>query len=159
MFRIPTGKIMKINPDLHIPGVNGIKNGSADKKAQGAGAFSKLLDQMSETGASRQTNDTAPVFNTPFVQNPVQSSAQSDALAAGSEAIQLIEHLSVMLTQNSDPAYNLQPMAAALKDEVSALTELRDALPAEDPLRGAIDEISALSMVASMKIERGDFSP
>ncbi len=154
---------MKINPDLYIPGANGVKAGSEGRKSSEAGTFSNLLDQLSASGAANGKDQAQSIFETGATSGimqeaPVHTSAQADALAAGSQALELLDHLGAMLQQMDSSNSSLDSVASALEDEVGMLADYKETLEINDPLRGAIDEIGVMSIVASMKIERGDFS-
>jgi hypothetical protein len=150
---------MKINPDFHIPEAARVKDGGKAGEVSGSSSFSSLLDQMSSEPSSVNVQEPGVVPDAPpMFQNAVTSAEHADALAAGEQALELIEHLEAMLTGSGNSDAGVGSVASALEDTTRDLVQIRDSLDAQDPLRGAIDEIGILSVVASMKIERGDFS-
>ncbi len=149
---------MKINNDFHIPEAVGLNDKNSSAKVDGAGSFSKLLEQASSSPsvADLQEPGMSPEAASMF-QATLTGADQADALASGEYALELIEHLGAMLANTGSDSAGLKPVASALESTSRNLMDMRDNLDAHDPLRGAIDEIGVLSVVTSMKIERGDF--
>jgi len=154
---------MKIIPDFHTLGLGDVKkSASADKTADtdrtdGPGTFSDLLNRISTTQSKTMTQNAGQITG-PAFQNPVPASEQADALAAGEQALALMQHLSTILMGADNSMDDFDPVAKALDSSTRDLLEMRDALDPHDPLRNTIDEIGVMSVVASMKIERGDFN-
>jgi len=150
---------MKINTDFHIQEAAGLKDRNTDGKVNGAGSFSNLLEQLSTTDGASDVQMTGLMPEaSPLFQSTVQSAEQADAMSTGEQALELLEHLGVLLTKTDNDGTGIGPVASALESSISELLDRRDSLDVQDPLRGAIDEIGVLSVVASMKIDRGDFS-
>jgi hypothetical protein len=88
---------------------------------------------------------------------PSLSPHQDEALAAGEDALRLLEHYEALLTGPNLDASSLDTVAEALAEQTEGLRNLRDRLDMHDPLREAIDSIGVLTVVESAKIIRGDY--
>ena len=52
----------------------------------------------------------------------------------------------------------LQPLVEALEDGTTTLLDIREQLPADDPLAVLIDRVTTVSYIETEKYRRGDYS-
>ncbi len=150
---------MKINPDFPIPGTGSLKDTTGNKETSGTNSFSDVLDQVSAKRSADVAHSTATHLEAQSLfNNPLPSAAQTDAIGAGEHALDLLDHLSGILMEHNSIEGGLDTVATALDSNTRDLVQIRDTLDAQDPLRNALDEIAIMSVVTSMKIERGDFN-
>lgn len=147
---------MKIQSDHYNISPGGETTGVSKGReiVKDADAFSEILK-----GAAG-SHETVPASNTTGVadlQFPTLSSAQSDVLAIGDQALNLLEHCSAVLENPDLPDTVLGSVATALSEQAVELKNIRDGLDIYDPLRNTIDSIGVLSVVESAKINRGDY--
>ncbi len=150
---------MKINADFPIPGTGSLKDTAGNKETSGTSSFSDVLDQVSIKNSDKVTPGTATHLEAqPLFDNHIPSTAQADAIGAGEHALDILDHFSSMLTGHDSIEGGIDTVASALDSNTRDLAQIRDTLDAQDPLRSALDEIAVMSVVTSMKIERGDFN-
>ncbi len=130
------------------------KAGSTGK----AGSFSSLLEKASGAFSTEKAGAATGPQPGIGLAGPFFSPLQQQAVETGEEALALLEHCGCLLEQHGSAGQSLlDTVASALDSSAEDLVSARDALDAGDPLRAALDEIAVMSVVASMKIGRGDF--
>lgn len=150
---------MKIIPDFHNINTGSTRNTIGSRAEKNSGRFSSILNQTVETQGSCGVREASHMTQSaPVFANPVISPGQAHVLSTGEQALDLLEHCGSMLGNDSITGGMLEQVAKALDGKVQDLMQVRNTMDHQNPLRGAMDEIGAMSVVASMKIERGDFS-
>lgn len=150
---------MKIIPDLHNVNAAGTSKTTDSRAEKNSGRFSAILDHAVGTQRSSSTWKTPDIAQAvPAFTRPAISPDQAHVLSTGEQALDLLEHCGAMLADGNITDGMLEPVARALDSKVRDLMQAADTIDRQDPLRGAICEIGVMSVVASMKIERGDFS-
>ncbi len=149
---------MKIDSDFQSISTKGVNDTVRKCDAGVEGTFSSLLRESNVNSSPHA--GTAPVTMQagPAMETPVFSAGQRDAIAAGEQALALLEHCGFMLSDSEFSSGTIEPVREALDTCTQDLVHARDVLDSQDPLRHALDEIGIMSVVASIKLERGDFS-
>ena len=132
--------------------------GPRQQGAKGTG-FSELLR---ESLTAQGPGGAAPVAPPPPLGGvtPLQrtmSPEQARAAAVSGDALELLDHLSGLLSTPDLSPSALDQVADALEEKAAELISARDALPKGDPLRRQANEAGVLSAVEAYKIRRGDY--
>ncbi|WP_181447963.1 hypothetical protein [Dissulfurirhabdus thermomarina] len=138
-------KIHDIRPEIPIPA------GERPAAKPGKGDFAAALEQAA---AKAGAPDAAPAGG-PVAPAAAPDAAAQAALAVGEETLGLLDHIGGLFR---DPAVSGKEMRAAadgLSERLDDLRELRDRLPATDPLRGLLDDIGVLAAVEEALLRRG----
>lgn len=152
---------MKINNEV-LKLQSGEKLNQTQSRSGGpgkAGSFSSFLEKASGSFSTEKAGDVAAPQPGAGIANPVFSPVQQQAMETGEEALALLEHCGCLLEQHGSTGESLlDTVASALDSKAGDVVSARDALETGDPLRAALDEIAVMSVVASIKIDRGDFN-
>ncbi len=130
----------------------------ASKEPQGKGTrFAEILQGNLAPEPATGTNSAAAP---PPLSGVAPALEPSQAAAAGisSDALDLLDHLSGLLSAPEVSPSALEQVADALEQKAEELMAARDSLSDGDPLRRQANEAGILSAVEAYKIRRGDYS-
>ncbi len=99
----------------------------------------------------------SPVVEAPAPAAAVSPSVRLQGLSLSESAIDLLDSLSrglADLTLNSD---DLTPLVDSLEMDSTALLDVKEQLPKDDPLARLIDRVTAVTYVEVEKFRRGDY--
>jgi hypothetical protein len=152
-------KISDIDPRLKQVGGKSGPRPEGTEKAD----FDKSLQEAVRTGGGDTvslsgTSSQAPssIYGPPPAVAP-EELIRSQAELAADRALNLLDAYQAAL---ADPKRSLKSMAPLVKDleeEVTRLQEGLGSLPAGDPLRPILSRIAVVSMVETVKFNRGDY--
>jgi len=131
------------------------KSRSSAKKVSGDIPFSALLaDQIQAPIETSASEDIKPV--------PANSNLSAAARTTG---ITLTEQTIDFLTSYGDALANLNldpeailPLVEAMETGTTSLLDLKEQLPADDPLAELLDRVAAVAYLEAEKYRRGDYS-
>ncbi len=147
---------MKIQ-DL-FPKITESSNNTRQSKEQGEKVTKSFANILQET-ASSPSKDACPVVSgAPLIDTSNLTPAQDAALTVGHQTLDLLNHYESLLTNMNFSQDGMKPLSHALATQSDQLGNLRNELDKDDPLRDTIERIRVLSMVESIKLDRGDYN-
>lgn len=157
---------MKI--DLYGIGPAGGASGPVKKDNRGAidTPFSTYMekqlakDQQENISPVNQVPSTGPFIDPLTAATPldvVQTTTQTNAISLGNDTLEVLEHLSSLLSTPNVGSNTLGPLADTLSRQIEDIKDARNGLAPNDPLRDTLDAIGAISAVEVAKIKNGDY--
>ena len=143
---------MNINP-LTGQRVSDKKSTSKAKSSQGTSFFDLLADQLQppeETPAVQSAEATTPTGQIP-------AELRLAGLAVSENTIDLLESFSEALGNLNLSVTDLLPLIEALEGETTTLLDIKEQLPAHDPLAQLIDRVTTVGLIEATKFRRGDY--
>ncbi|MCX5865414.1 MAG: hypothetical protein NTW42_10150 [Deltaproteobacteria bacterium] len=141
-------KITAITPGQQD--ISTIGKGSAS--ATGA-SFQEILAQELAAAKSPATTGIATVS----AAAPIPAALKLDGLTLTEDTINTLEKFSAALGNPAFSAQDLEPFAAALENDTAALVNLKNQLPANNPLSSLLERVATASYVEATKLRRGDY--
>lgn len=145
--------------------INNISKGNRVKAKESSGSKKKaapgFLDLL--TGQLEPTAETAPTTGTKAAgaateTAKVPAELRLRGLHASEDTIDMLESFARGLADLDLDADALQPLVEALEDGTTTLLDIREQLPADDPLAVLIDRVTTVSYIETEKYRRGDYS-
>jgi len=126
------------------------------KKAATAGdlSFFGLLESQLEPPV-----ETAPAEKTKATSESSQASASTrfEGLTLGEQAIDILDSLAEGLGNLELAAEDLGPLVEALEEDMTTILNIKEQLPADDPLAILLDRVAAVAFMETEKFRRGDY--
>jgi len=129
-------------------------SGKADNS--GEATFSKLLDSKllpPQVAAIPEPSAVAPVLET----TPVSLEVRIGGLAIAEDTMSVLDAYSGALSNLAYPSKELEPYISDLEERISALHDIKNQFPSDDPLVSLLDKVGAVTVVQIAKYRRGDF--
>lgn len=143
---------MKINP---LTGQRLSDNRPVDKgKSTRASSFIDLLaDQLLPPEEAQALTPT----EAPLSETRVPAELRLTGLTVSENTIDLLESFGQALADLRLTARDLQPLIEALEGDTTTLLDIKEQLPANDPLAQLIDRVATISVIEAEKYRRGDY--
>ena len=143
---------MKIN-DLKNQRVTG-KSTTKKSKVDKTNAFFDLLAGQLEPPA-----ETTPAMQTTALTETTGPPAGTrfDGVQLSESSINLLEAFSRALGNLDLKSEDLAPLVKALEEDTTALLDIKEQLPLDDPLARLIDRVTTISYIETEKFRRGDY--
>ena len=141
-------KITAITPGQQDVSTIGKGSASASRAS-----FQDILAQELAAAKSPATTGIATVS----AAAPIPAALRLDGLTLTEDTISTLEKFSTALGNPAFSAQDLEPFAAALEDETTALVNLKNQLPANNPLSSLLERVATVSYVEATKLRRGDY--
>jgi hypothetical protein len=116
-------------------------------------SFQEILAQ--ELAAAKSTATPTMAVASPVA--PIPAALKLDSLTLAEDAISTLEKFRTALGNPAFSAQDLEPFAAALEDETTALVSLKNQLPTNNPLASLLERVATASYVEATKLRRGDY--
>ena len=110
---------------------------------------SELLSVSSSAAAGSATQISSASQDTPGLR--------IESLSVAEATINSLESFGSALNNLRLPAEDLEPLVEALEEETGSILDLKEKLPAEDPLAILLDRVATVSYVEAAKYRRGDY--
>lgn len=144
---------MKINQTPGQPPV--VTTGRTQSPTGGSSNFQQMLAARLATVS--ESSQTAAVSPTPPVEALVGPALRLASLDLTESAIDTLESFGAALGNTGIDPDGLEPFIAALEDETAALLDIKQHLPAEDPLAKMLEQVATVTFLESSKFRRGDY--
>lgn len=144
---------MKINEHLQSQPTTTQKQ-SAGSLAAGLDFQGLLAGELQKTAAGQSAQAAGEVASSPSVEPAVRL----EGLAATEETIGNLEAFAGALGDGRVNAKALEPFASALEEDTVALLNVKNQLPATDPLSQVLERVATVAYLESAKYRRGDYS-
>lgn len=130
-------------------------NKTTGKKTTSETNFKDLLtNQAQQAGASGQVTESGTIAPSP----PISAALRLEGLQLSEKTINTLESFGAALENVSLASEDLEPFVAALEEETTALLDLQEELPQEDPLAKLLNRIATVTYLETEKYRRGDYS-
>ena len=130
----------------------GSRSGQA---ANGGGDFQQVLESHMHTAVAVDAPSALAGVSAP---PPIDPALKVSALELCDRAINQLESYQQVLGNLSIKAADLEPHVSALEERVIGLLELKEQLPAGDPLAQVLDRVSTSCYLETVKFRRGDYT-
>lgn len=125
-----------------------------NKSTQGTSFFDLFTDQLQPSVESQPTT-AAQELQASEMQIPAE--LRLTGLSVSENTIDLLESFSEALENLQLTTQDLLPLIEALEGGTTTLLDIKDQLPAHDPLAQLIDRVATISVIESEKFRRGDY--
>ncbi|RJX31431.1 MAG: hypothetical protein C4531_07600 [Desulfurivibrio sp.] len=143
---------------MKITNLQGLQNiGQAEQKRSKplSGAdFKDLLDAELLSGVSSAAAGSATQISS---AGQVPIGLRIESLSVAETTINSLESFGSALNDLRLPAEDLEPLVEALEEEAGSILDLKEKLPAGDPLAKLLDRVATVSYVEAAKYRRGDY--
>ncbi len=116
--------------------------------------FKDLLDaellSVSSSSKLEHTSGVSPV-------GQLAAGLRIESLSVAEATIDSLESFGSALNNLELPTEDLEPYITALEEETGSILDLKDKLPAEDPLAKLLDRVATVSYIEVAKYRRGDY--
>ncbi len=143
---------MNINP-LTGQRVADRKSTSKAKSTQGTSFFDLLTDQLQPP----EENQSVTSAEAATTEGQIPAELRLAGLSVSENTIDLLESLGEALGNLNFTMSDLQPLIEALEGETTTLLDIKEQLPAHDPLAQLIDRVTTVSVIEARKFRRGDY--
>ena len=143
---------MIINP-LTGQRVSDKKSTSKAKSSQGTSFFDLLADQLHSPEETHAVESTTALTTA----GQIPTELRLTGLTVSENTIDLLESFSEALGNLNLPATDLLPLIEALEGEATTLLDIKEQLPAHDPLAQLIDRVTTIGLIEAAKFRRGDY--
>jgi len=116
-------------------------------------SFQEILAQ--ELAAAKSTATTG--IATVSAAAPIPAALKLDGLTLTEDTINTLEKFGTALGNPAFSAQDLEPFATALENDTAALVNLKNQLPANNPLSSLLERVATASYVEATKLRRGDY--
>ncbi len=130
---------------------------SASKKttANSSNDFMRILGNhlspTEEVTPPGETVETSP-------QSPIPTKLRLTGVSLSENAINMLESYSKALGDLHLNSEDLAPLIDALEGDTTALLDIKEQIPANDPLAQLIDRVATISYLETEKYRRGDYN-
>jgi len=130
-------------------------NKTTNRKTTTETNFKDLLDNhVQPTDANQSVSGTNAVTAAPAISATVRL----EGLQLSEKAIDTLASFGAALNDNSIASQDLEPYVNAMEEETSALLDLQEELPQDDPLSKLLNRIATVTYLESAKYRRGDYN-
>jgi hypothetical protein len=140
--------------------INGLKNQriaakgkSGKEKVKDSGFFDLLAGELAPPAATVSVPESGVVPET----STLPLGIRLNGVRLSESSIDLLEHFGRALGNLELKADDLAPMVQALEGDTTALLDIREQLPPDDPLARLIDQVTTISYIETEKFRRGDY--
>jgi hypothetical protein len=116
--------------------------------------FKNLLDSQLQSITSFPAAGAATQIS---AASSVPTALRIESLSVAEATINSLESFGTALNNLRLPADDLAPLVEALEEETGSILDLKEKLPAGDPLAKLLDRVASLSYVEAAKFRRGDY--
>ena len=113
-----------------------------ESKLQGVG----MVHNLQETSLSQPVTGGVP------------AALRLDSLSLAEQTMSTLEQFETGLQNPAFQAHELEPLVANLELNTAAILDLKQQLPADDPLNRLVDRVAAVAYVEVYKFRRGDYA-
>ncbi len=125
-----------------------------NKSTQSTSFFDLLADQLQPAVESQPTTEAQGLQATE-IQIPAE--LRLAGLSVSENTIDLLESFSEALENLQLTTQDLLPLIEALEGDTTTLLDIKEQLPAHDPLAQLIDRVATISVIEAEKFRRGDY--
>ncbi|MCB2182870.1 MAG: hypothetical protein KQH63_12625 [Desulfobulbaceae bacterium] len=133
---------------------NVIKSGQKTDKPVSGPDFRDLLEAQLQEVSS--TSAVTPPLETGAI-NQVSPALRVEGLSVAEATIKSLDSFGSALGNLDLPEEALEPLVETLEEETSSLLEVKQQLPADDPLADLLDRVASVSYAEAAKYRRGDY--
>jgi len=144
--------MMKIT-DLKNQRISG-KNKTKKSSVPARGFFDLLTEQL---GPPAEVS-TAPEVISTSEASLLAPRTRLDGVKLSESSIDLLEHFGKALGNLQIKAEDITPLLEALEGDTTALLDIKEQLPQNDPLALLIDRVTTISYIEAEKFRRGDYN-
>ncbi len=130
---------------------------SRDKTKNGhvndSGFFDLLADQLAPSAGSSPVPESRAVLEAAALP----PSIRLNGVRLSESSIELLAHFGRALGNLDLKAEDLAPLVQALEGDTTALLDIKEQLPPDDPLARLIDRVTTISYIPTEKFRRGDY--
>ncbi len=139
--------------DLKNQPISG-KNKTKKSKAVDNGFFDLLTEQLAPPAETAPTSATTA----PLEASNLPPGTRLNGVRLSESSIDLLDNFSKALANLKLNADDLAPMVEALEGDTTALLDIKEQLPDNDPLAILIDRVITISYIETEKFRRGDYN-
>ena len=143
---------MKINDlkNQRVSGKNATKKSKTDKTAA---FFDLLAGQLAPPEESTPTS----LITAPDEAAQMPPGTRLNGIQLSETSIDLLEAFSGALANLDLKSEDLAPLVEALEGDTTALLDIKEQLPQDDPLARLIERVATISYIEAEKFRRGDY--
>lgn len=132
-----------------------IANKDKAKKAQvkDSSFFDLLAGQLAPSPGSSPVPESRAVSETATLPPGIRL----NGVRLSESSIELLAHFGKALGNLDLKAEDLAPLVQALEGDTTALLDIKEQLPPDDPLARLIDRVTTISYITTEKFRRGDY--
>ncbi|MBI5558248.1 MAG: hypothetical protein HY885_11485 [Deltaproteobacteria bacterium] len=142
-------KITNLQGPHHI-GHTDQKNSQPISGAEFKNLLEAQLQSVSSMSAAAATSQASSASHVP-------AALRIESLSVAETTMNSLESFGSALNDLRLPAEDLEPFVEALEEETGSILELKEKLPAGDPLAVLLDRVATVSYVEAAKYRRGDY--
>ncbi len=141
---------MKIN---NIQGSQTVISEQKTSQPVSGADFKNLLEaQLQSVSSSPSVLSVSPA-----AVSQAPAALRVEGLSVAEATMTRLESFGTALNDLSLSGESLEPFVEALEEETSAILQLKQQLPEEDPLNKLLDRVASVSYVEAAKYRRGDY--
>jgi hypothetical protein len=129
------------------------KSKAKKSRVENSGFFDLLTDQLAEPAEAAQTSEV----NAPVETSQLPPGTRLNGVRLSESSIDLLDNFGKALGDLRLKAEDLAPLVEALEGDTTALLDIKEQLPPDDPLALLIDRVTTISYIETEKFRRGDY--
>ncbi len=130
------------------------KNKTKKSPVPDSGFFDLLTDQLAQPAEV----STAPEVIGTNEASLLAPETRLNGVKLSESSIDLLEHFGKALGNLRLKAEDITPLLEALEGDTTALLDIKEQLPHDDPLALLIDRVTTISYIETEKFRRGDYN-